>query len=211
MKTIVTKAEYAALKQRGASSVSNWIAEGKITAAALIGKGLRARIWVEQADADLARALDPTQQLSQEHPILPALAAPPVAGEGPAVSGGTSAAAAAAAEIDADIAIRRKADARRAEAEAIAAERRNAVEDGRYIDAAEATRAWSGELARLVSDHEMFVTMSLARTIAARHGLDWKELSVEMRGELRRHRGEIADEAGRGRMAIEREMAVAAE
>lgn len=212
MKTIVTKAEFAARKQRGPSSVSNWIADGKITEAALIGIGPRARIWVEQADIDLARAFDPAQQLAQRHPILPPAAQPALAADetGTGVPRSTPAAQ-AAAEVDADIARKRRADAQRAEADAIAAERRNAIEEGRYIDAAAATRSWSTELARLVTDTDTFVTMTLARILAERHGLEWKQLSAEMRSELRRHRGEIADEAGRGRMAIERELATAAE
>src|SRR4051812_39722045 len=82
MKTIVTKAEYAALKERGASAVSNWIAEGKITRAALVGEGVRARIWVEQADADLLLRLDPSQQTAQPQPVAPSAA--PLVPEQPA-------------------------------------------------------------------------------------------------------------------------------
>ena len=40
MKTIVTKAEYAALKAREPGSVSNWIRGGKISARALVGTGV---------------------------------------------------------------------------------------------------------------------------------------------------------------------------
>jgi hypothetical protein len=50
LRTIVTQAEYAKLKNREPSSVSKWIAEGKISKAALIGEGVRAQIWVEQAE-----------------------------------------------------------------------------------------------------------------------------------------------------------------
>lgn len=65
LETIVTKTEYARMRGRDASRVSRWIAEGKITPAALVGEGIRARIWVEQADADLDRNLDLGQQLAQ--------------------------------------------------------------------------------------------------------------------------------------------------
>ena len=41
MKTIVTKAQYAALKARQPGSVSNWIRDGKISARALVGTGVR--------------------------------------------------------------------------------------------------------------------------------------------------------------------------
>ena len=43
MKTIVTKAQYAALKARQPGSVSNWIRDGKISARALVGTGVRAQ------------------------------------------------------------------------------------------------------------------------------------------------------------------------
>ena len=68
-KTIVTKSEYAQMKGRVSSAVSNWLAAGRITPAALVGSGERARIWVEQADRDLARLLDPGQQDAQRNPI----------------------------------------------------------------------------------------------------------------------------------------------
>jgi hypothetical protein len=71
-KTILTKGEYAALKRRGPTAVSNWIAAGRITPAALLGTGGRAKVWVEQADRDLARSLNPGQQDRQRHPITPA-------------------------------------------------------------------------------------------------------------------------------------------
>ena len=54
VKTIVTKAQYAALKARQPGSVSNWIRDGKISARALVRTGVRAmKISVEQADLDL--------------------------------------------------------------------------------------------------------------------------------------------------------------
>ena len=70
--TIVSKSEFAAMKKRGPSAISNWIAAGRITAAALVGSGARARIWVEQAELDLSRRLDPGQQEAQAHPAIPA-------------------------------------------------------------------------------------------------------------------------------------------
>src|SRR5690349_10667216 len=70
VKTVMSKSEFARLKRRGASAVSNWIAAGKISEAALIGKGNSAKIWVEQAEADLAASLDPSQQAIQMAPIL---------------------------------------------------------------------------------------------------------------------------------------------
>jgi hypothetical protein len=84
VRTIITKGEYARLKERSPAAVSIWIRDGKISRDALIGEGNAAKIWVEQADADLARSLDPAQQAAQAHPVglvpVPApIAAPPAA------------------------------------------------------------------------------------------------------------------------------------
>ena len=68
MRTIVSKLEFARRKHRSPACVSGWIKAGKISRAALVGDGQAAKIWVEQADADLAASLNPSQQWSQEHP-----------------------------------------------------------------------------------------------------------------------------------------------
>ena len=67
MRTIMSKSRYAKSKGRSLSALSHWIATGKISRAALLGEGVRARIWVEQADANLERNLDPNQQYYQEY------------------------------------------------------------------------------------------------------------------------------------------------
>lgn len=212
MKTVVTKGEYARLKGRQPSAVSNWIADGRISAAALIGEGNRARIWVEQADADLARNLDPAQQAAQAVPIAPRLAdAPQPAPEQSNVFElRPSARAVQAAMDDEDVRRRRRADADKAEHDAEAARRRNAVDEGRWMDTAAAQREWARELARIISDIETFLASTLARDLAEKHGLDWKELSVELRRAFRSHRSVAADGAGREREEAE-QAAVAAE
>lgn len=68
MRTLLTKGEYARRKCRSPQAVSAWIKDGKISKSAIVGRGPRARIWVEQADADLAENLDPSQQWSQKVP-----------------------------------------------------------------------------------------------------------------------------------------------
>ncbi len=70
MEIVVTKAAYARMKGRVPSTISNWIAKGTISAAALRGDGVRARIIVDRADADLAANLDPSQQPGQARPII---------------------------------------------------------------------------------------------------------------------------------------------
>lgn len=184
MQTIVTKAEYAKLKNRAPSCISNWIKEGKITPAALIGTGVRSRIWVEQADADLLRNLDVGQQTAQTNPIMPSGSAPDLLHPATRV---------AYTDDEENVRRKRKADADRAEEEAEAARRRNLVDAGRWIDAAEAKRVWTGEFARELAEIETFLFTTLSKQHADRHGLDWKRISVEFRADFRAHRSKSAD------------------
>lgn len=210
MKTVITKGRYAALKGRAPSCVSNWITDGKISAAALVGEGQRARIWVEQADADLARNLDPSQQSYQAHPVSGSAPSPPPSDAplplvvAPARQRGGS------NEDDDDLRRRRKADADKAEHDAEAARRKLAIDEGRWLDAADARREWSKELSALVSATETFLFTTAARHLAEEYGLDWKELATKLRALYRQHRGQIASEAASRRQVMEA-MAEAAE
>lgn len=196
MKTIVTKGEFAAMKGRGPSAVSNWIADGKISPAALVGTGVRARIWVEQAERDLARNLDPSQQIAQDHPV--SLTAP--AAEGDAVPAPMAGSAPAQAE-DEDLRRRRKADADAAEHQAQMARLKVERESGRWVDAAEVSKVFAREMAKLVSETEAWATQKVARTLADAHGLEWRTLSVEIRTLWREFRTGAAEAAvaGEGR------------
>jgi hypothetical protein len=189
-RTIVTKLEYAALKQRSPQAVSNWIAEGKLTAAALVGQGQRARIWVEQADRDLARFLDPSQQAAQPRPIDQAAAAPPPGGDLFGAPGTTSPAAASGD----DIARKRRADADSAELAAERARRLAEVESGRWVEAAEAKKQWGAELTKVITELETFIGTALPKAIADHiEGADWKTISVIARQEYRKYRAGVAD------------------
>lgn len=207
MKTIVTKADYAALKKRTPSAISNWIADGKITKAALVGDGVRAKVWVEQADADLLRSLDPAQQSAQ---IAPVAASSPLPLEQGLSPGPLTSPRAAASSDDEDLRRRRKADADRAEHEAEAARRKLAVEEGRWVDAAEAAKVWGRELSTLLSKTETFLFTHLPRDLADRYpGLDWKQVAVVIRQLYRKHRAEVSDEAGARREKRQQELMVA--
>jgi hypothetical protein len=191
LKTVVTKAAYAALKGRTPSAVSNWIAAGKITAAALIGEGNRACIWVERADAELARTLDPAQQAGQARPVTSSAGIAPSpepaeAAAAPAAVPSSAGRAAAAGTDDEDLRRRRRADADKAE-----------------YDAEAEKREWGRELARLVGETETFVFNTLARELAERFGLDWKKVSMTSRDAYRKFRATIADQAAEEREQIE--------
>lgn len=172
-KTIVTKAQYALLKKRTPSSVSNWITAGKISKAALIGEGRGARIWAERADSDLALSLDPSQQAAQNKPV-----------EAPAAD-----------VIEFAIAKRfREAKAKTAEYEAEAAYRRLMVDAGRWIDAEEAAKVWARELTQVLDEFERFILNIFPRKLAEQYGLDWKDLSIRIRKLWYAYRSELADQ-----------------
>ncbi|ARO22933.1 hypothetical protein TAL182_CH01120 [Rhizobium sp. TAL182] len=59
----VSKSEFAAMINVSPGRVSQFIAAGQISAAAIIGSGQRAKIDVERAKADLRLALDVSQRL----------------------------------------------------------------------------------------------------------------------------------------------------
>ncbi len=187
VETVVTKSAFAAMKGRDPSAVSRWIAEGKISAAALKGTGVRARIIVERAERDLAGALDFGQQLAQDRPVLPLADAP-----------GIDANRGEPRDVSADDHLTRRRvelDLERRELENAQARRRAAVDEGRWIAAADARQAWGQELTTVLAEVETFIGGVLARELAARHGLDWKALSVEIRDLWRGHRRDAAERA----------------
>ncbi len=215
MNTIVSKGDYARRKHRSPACITKWIKGGKISPAAMIGSGNAAKIWVERADADLAESLDPSQQLTQRAPVLPAgeLAASCLLGpmnETPPPRDSDTAAGAdlhnrktILSEREQDLARRAKADADRSEYDAEQARRKLALDEGKYILAADVARTWARELAKLMSEIETFMGATLARELAARHGLEWKPLTVEMREAFRRFRGGISEQARDRRATIE--------
>lgn len=178
-KTLVTKGQYAQLKGRSPAAVSNWIAEGKITVAAIEGTGQRAKIWVEQADRDLTASLDADQQDRQAAPVMPVAALP---------------SASLPVAID-DIARKRKADADAAELVAEERRRKQAADSGKWVEAEAARKTWAQELTRLVSDMEVFVTSTLATEIAGQFQLDAKQVAVACREHFRSYREGVADTA----------------
>lgn len=215
MKTLLTKSQFAARVGRDRSAVNRWIADGKISAAAIIGEGREARIWAERAERDLAVSLDPAQQAAQERPIgaasastgeisqlptaeTPQLGAPadrrdePPAGKSDGIR-----------PTD-DLARRRRADAEKAELEAEALRRRQALDEGRFIEASAAAAAWSRQLSKVIADLEIFVCSKLPTELAAVFGVDAKALAVTCRDLFRKLRQELADQATTARLEREK-------
>lgn len=188
-RTLMTKGQFAQLKNRAPSAVSNWITRGTISPSAVVGQGQRAKIWVEQAERDLA-SLDAGEQDKQPAPIL-APANLPV---------GTD-----------DLARKRKADADAAETLAEERKRRLAADSGRWIEADEARRQWSSELAKLIADLDVFITSTMAVELAAEFSLDPKACQVKARELFRSYREGVADTAAINREERLEALAEAAE
>ncbi len=205
MKTVLSKAEFAKHVGRSRSCISGWIKDGKISADALIGDGREARIWVQRAKADLARALDPSQQVAQAMPIAFDAREIPLPDDGP--KSGAPTQTPPTSERERDLARRAKADADKAEHDEEAARRRLAVDEGRYVLAEEAAAAWGKEISKVLAAIEGFMTMSLPRLLADEIGADWRVISTISRNQWRALRAQLSDDAKARREAIENERA----
>jgi hypothetical protein len=202
MRTIVTKGDFAKMKGRVPAAVSNWIADGKITAAALVGTGKFAKIWVEQAERDLAINLDPAQQAAQPHPInqtssfqtASVMAPTPTAVIVPPQEAAPPPAPVASPYAD-DIGRKRKADADAAEFAAERARRQALADEGRWIEAEPARQQWTGELRKIVGELETYIGTILPQEIADELQLDWKQVSLIARNSFRSYRQRVADKA----------------
>jgi hypothetical protein len=170
---------------------------------------MRAQIWVEQAEADLAASLDPSQQWRNEFPANASTSPLPVATAASLLDAPEKTQPAATPLLPmSDLARRAKADADRAEYDAEEARRKLAVAQGKYVVAEDAARAWGRELVRFIAEIETFLSSTLARSLADAHGLDWKPLSVEIREKFRAFRGTVSEAARTRREAIERDEAL---
>lgn len=197
MNTIASKGDYAKSHNRSPAWVTKSIRTGKISKAALVGEGNAAKIWVERADADLAQSLDPAQQVIQRFPVLPNGAAAPTATQALADQSKPADIPARLqpgpnSDRELDLARRAKADADKAEHDAEAARRKLAVDEGRWMDAAAASKEWSRTLSEVVSGFEVFLASTLARDTADRNGLDMKAVSVRFREMFRKYRAGVS-------------------
>ena len=171
-KTILRKSEFAKRKHRSAGCVTGWIKEGKISVAALIGTGTRARIWVEQAEADLAASLFP----ANERPTV----------------GGERGLLAAVSELEIDRARRAKADADKAEHAAEAARRRLDLDVGRYMDATEARARMAKIAAQTVAAIELALP-DLALALVDKFSIPQRDVLHVLREEFRHIRTRAAE------------------
>ncbi len=176
---IVSKGEFARLVGRAPSAISAWIADGKLTAPALIGAGHRAKIDVEAAVAQLKLTLDVGQQLAQAQPIQ-------------AIPGGIRPLATPAND-DAARLMRAKAD--QAELDLQMSKARAAEQAGRWLVAEAAREAWTTEMAGFIQAVESWLVTTAPRDIATLGTTDPRTIAKALRSGFRDLRQRIADSA----------------
>jgi hypothetical protein len=162
---IVGKGEFAQRIDRTAARVSQLIAERKLTAPALTPDG---RVNVRLGRLQLASLLDPSQQLAQTKPILPA------AGESADDNAGLVKAKRENAELDAETK-RRKLNA----------------EKGVYTLTADAERAVKSELAETFVAIDAWIAEE-GKALALEHGLDERPVVIHMRAAFKAFRAKQA-------------------
>lgn len=169
---LVSKGKFAEMVGRTPAAVSQWIAGGKLSGAALVGEGRFAQVNVEVALQQLGITLDLGQQLAQSAPILsgatlpaPAPAAAPMAAEPSLFS--QPQLPPAPAQVDDD---QRRLLAARADREELARAKDIAAakeRDGEWMVTAKAEEAWSAQLARIVQAMESWLVTSAATRCAS--------------------------------------------
>ena len=168
---LVSKGKFAEMVGRTPAAVSQWIAGGKLSGAALVGEGRFAQVNVEVALQQLGITLDLGQQLAQSAPILsgatiPAPAAAPASAE-PSLFSQPQQLPPAPVPVDDD---QRRLLAARADREELARAKDIAAakeRDGEWMVTAEAEEAWSAQLARIVQAMESWLVTSAATRCAS--------------------------------------------
>jgi hypothetical protein len=176
---LVHKAEYARMRGRGKSAVSNWIAAGQLEAPALVMRDGVEMIDVEIADAMLAARLDQSQQLAQSSPMTGA----PLDDDDDVKAGPGLA-------PEQREYLQLKVDEKK-----IAVERgRRALlaETGRYVEAADVERVWAREAAAMISEFEAWV-YAYAQEFADEHNLDAAAVKLQARNSFNAFRARQAN------------------
>ena len=179
---VESKGAFARRRGVSAGRVSQWIGEGKIPAAALVGTGATAQIDVAVAEAHLDRVLHPGQLLARAAQQLQAPA--PVADadgqSGPAQR---------------DLALRLQ-ELKIEEAEDARSERlrRRLREAGELVPADEVRRAWARQMAELVRAIDAWLP-GLGQAVSVEAGCDAKPLTIRLRQEWRQFRLRLVAEA----------------
>lgn len=198
---IVSKSQFAQIVGRNPAFVTRAIAAGRISGDALVGDGRSARIRVDLAMQQLARALDVSQQLAQPRPILPetggrvvstgvisgaerdllsVAAAGPVAGE----AGGAPVGGGAIQDLPEEQLELRN---RKVRLEVERAEREQQLEAGRLVVAADVANALRRQLAPLMATFDE-VPAAVAKAVSEGHGVGYSEVLITIKSAIREQR-----------------------
>jgi hypothetical protein len=181
--SVVSKSQYALLKNVSPGRVSQWISEGKIEPDALIGDGRGARIDVAKADAYLRRKLDIGQRFGNGLSTRLDTQAPIGDASGP-----TIAPRAPGDPVEEQIKLEKleglqRENRKRAEEEAARA--------GRYVDSEQAASQMAKVALQMLSVFEGSLS-ELATSIAARFQVPQRDVLHLLRGEFRSLRARAA-------------------
>lgn len=175
--TAISKGEFARRRNVSPGRVSQWIAEGKISGAAIVGEGRAALIDEAVACAQLDRALHVDQRFGNglKTSIAPApeIEIPP-----------------ASSSVTDQIALQRLEQLQRANRQGM---REEAVANGQLVDAAEARQVAGRETARLLTRLEGSLA-DFATAVAAQFKLPQRDVLHTLRQEMRKVRAAAAIE-----------------
>jgi hypothetical protein len=189
--TVVDKSRFAEMIGRSAGRISQLIAEGKISGAALIGEGRSAKICVSEALRQLNLTLHPGQQLGQGRPI-PTMATAPQ----PQAAAPQQQFPLRAPPTEAEDAQQRYNMARAEKAEHEAAEMRAkaAVRSGHWVEASAAAAAFARQLREFLAAVDAALPR-MAEQLAADLGIEAKAATVILRQYWREFRTTSSAEA----------------
>gem|GEM_PF-2490630 len=203
----VTKGEFARMVGRAPSAISNWIADGKLSGAALAGEGRAARVVVPEALRQLGMKLDASQQLAQAHPVDTSL------GVGRAPTPGAPGRAqerlaAAKAEREELALYQERASAKARDGHWLPTQQARSEFAAVLHQAIRTTEVWlqleapQTVLSALIPDDiealaaRLETTPAVVRGVMAALGMEQRALGVLLRDGYRAHRRKVADRAG---------------
>lgn len=187
MEAVVSKGEFAALINVSPGRISQYLAEGKISQAALVGSGRAAKINVERARQDLRLTLDVSQRLGNGIDTRLDDGRPPSFGF---PSGNTPGAPPLAGGIDHEIKQQKLDDLRRRN-------RNAAIEDAKAQGRLMETDAARAEMARIASAMlQVFegALPDLATGLAAQFKLPQRDLLHFLRKQMKQVRANAANQ-----------------
>ncbi len=188
--TLLSKSEFAALINVSAGRVSQFIAAGQISGAAIVGSGQRAKIDVDRAKADLRLTLDVSQRLGNGVETRLDATAAPLTSSAAGFSQPASPVLIPPTGVDYEIKQQKLEQIRRAN-------RNGAIEDaksrGRLIDTDQSQAQMSRVAASMLEIFEGGLT-DIAMAVAAEFKLPQRDVKHLMKREFRKVRETAAQQ-----------------